>query len=456
MINLKLTSTVLFLVCAIGLNVSAQTAVSRSAWVVDKLYTYNHPFAAQRSDELATKMVKMQASPFAFYRGTAHLFYEDMKTWAPSNYISFASRNTWLAGDMHISNTGAFRDSSGNTVYDTTDFDEGYWGPYVWDVRRMAASMVLAAKENGISSADQQQLVVDFVDAYLNKLNDFRGTNDELSFRLTSSNTSGSVSDLIKKSSSQTRTQLLDKLTITVSGSRKFLESSELVKVSASDYAAIESAMVNYVYSIPVAKRYSSSYYAVKDVRLKLGSGVGSLGRHRYYVLIQGTTSSTADDVILQVKQQSPSVVSVAAPGALPSWSYENHEGQRAARSMKASLSNTDVLTGWTTINGAPYLVREKSPFEADLDYTELSSYSKFSTAVQYMGKVLAKNHAMADKDYDSTLNSYSIDKEITDAVTSKSGFKTETVNFAIQYSQQVQLDWTAFVTAAKSGAKLY
>lgn len=352
MTNLKRTSTVLYLALALalalGLNASAQTAVSRSAWVVDKLYSYNHSFAAQRSDELATKMVKMQATPFAFYRGTAHLFYEDMKTWAPSNYISFASRNTWLAGDMHISNMGAFRDASGNTVYDTTDFDEGYWGPYVWDVRRMAASIVLAARENKISAADQQKLVNDFVDSYLNKMNDFRGTNDELSYRLTSSNTSGSVNDLIKKSSSQTRAQLLDKLTTTASGSRKFLENSELVKVSAADYAAIESSVVNYVYTIALAKRYSSSFYAVKDVRLKLGSGVGSLGRHRYYVLIQGASSSNSDDVVLQVKQQSPSAVSIAVSGALPSWSYENHEGQRAARSMKASLSNTDALTGWS------------------------------------------------------------------------------------------------------------
>ena len=442
----------------LGLSFSAHadTAINRSAWVVDKLYNYNHPFAAQRPDELTTKMQKMQASPFIFYRGTAHLFYEDMKTWTPTAYTNFASRSTWLSGDMHMANMGAFKDASGNTVFDTTDFDEGYWGNYAWDVRRMAVSIVLAAKENGLSAANQQQLVIDFVDAYLNKMVDFQGANDELNYRLISSNTSGVVQDLIKKSASQTRAQLLSKNTTTSSGARKFLVNSELVKLSVSDYAAIETAVANYVYTIAPSKRYASSFYVVKDIRLKLGSGVGSLGRHRYYVLIQGATSSAADDIILQVKQQSPSTVSIAAQGALPAWSYENHEGQRAARSMKAALSNTDVLTGWTSVNGAPYLVREKSPFEADTDTTLLNSYSKFSTAVQFMGKVLAKNHAMADKDYDATLISYSMDKEINDAVISKSGFKTETANFAMQYAQQVQLDWTAMVSAAKANAKLY
>ena len=447
-----------FSVIAFALSVActalADTPDYRSAWVVSKLYNYNHPFAAQRPEELATKMAKMQASPFAFYRGTAHLFYEDMNSWKPSASISYATRSTWLAGDMHLGNTGAFRDASGNTVFDTTDFDEGYWGQFVWDVRRMATSIVLAAQENGLSATNQEQLVREFLDAYLAKMDDFRGSSEELNYRLTAGNTSGSVNDLIKKSAGQSRAQLLSKTT--ASGTGKFITTAEMVKVSAADYAAIETAVANYVYSIPVSKRYAASYYKVKDVRLKLGSGVGSLGRNRYYVLIQGGTSAATDDVILQLKQQSPSVVAIAAKDALPAWAYENHEGQRAARSMKAALSNTDVLTGWTRIYNAPYLVREKSPFEADLDYTSLTTYSKFSTTVQYIGKVLAKNHAASDKDHDPALNPYSIDKEIADIVSSKSGFKDEVTEFAKQYAQQVQWDWTAFVEARKSGVALY
>lgn len=441
---------------AIALPAGADTPTARSSWVVSNIHDYNHPFAAQLPQELSTKMQKMAAGPFAFYRGTAHLFYEDMKTWNASAYTSYASSTTWLDGDMHLANLGAFRDANGNTVYDTTDFDEGYWGPYVWDLRRMAASIVLAARENGLSAADQEQLVRDFLDSYLNKVGDFRGTNDELSYRLTSSNTSGEVKNLIQKSAGQTRADLLAKYTTTAGGGRVFQTTSELVAVTTQTYSLVQSAVAGYVATLPVSKRYSSGFYSVKDVRLKLGSGVGSLGRYRYYVLVEGPGSAGSDDVILQVKQESPSVVGIAAPGQLPSYAYEGHEGERAARSMKAGLSNTDVLTGWATISGAPYLVREKSPYEADLDYTKLTSYGSFSTAVQYMGKVVAKNHAMADKDYDATLNPYSIDKEIDDAVTSKSGLKTEVVNFATRYADQVQLDWQAFVNARNAGTPLY
>ena len=446
------------LACALLLicHAYADAPVYRSSWVVGKIYNYNHPFATKRSDDLATKMAKMQTSPFVFYRGTAHLFYEDMNSWKPSAYTSYATRNTWINGDMHMANMGAFRDAAGNFVFDTSDFDEGYWGQYVWDVRRMVVSIMLAAQENGLSSTNQEQLVREFLDAYLAKIEDFRDGNEELNYRLSSGNTSDFVNDLIKKSAGKTRQQLLNKTTSVTAGNRKFTLSRELVKLPPADYAALEAAISDYVYSIPLSKRQEPPFYKVKDICLKLGSGVGNLGRNRYYALIQGTTMGTDDDVILQIKQHSPSVVSIAAKDAMPTWAYENHEGQRVARSLKASLTYTDVLTGWTTIAGAPYSVREKSPYETDLDSTSLKTYSKFSGTVQNIGKVLAKNHAISDKDYDAALSPYNIDKEIADVITSKSGFKDEITEFAKQYAQQVQWDWTAFVEARKAGIALY
>jgi uncharacterized protein (DUF2252 family) len=161
--------------------------------------------------------------------------------------------------------------------------------------------------------------------------------------------------------------------------------------------------------------------------------------------------------VILQLKQEGPSSVALANNGNLPGYVYENHEGERAAKSMKANLSNTDWLVGWTSINSAPYLVREKSPYEADFDTSLLSTYGKFSTAVGYAAKVVAKNHATSDKDYDVSLIGYSIDKEIDDLINlGKGNFKAEIVNFAIDYANQVQLDYQSFVSAYQSGVVLY
>ena len=214
--------------------------------------------------------------------------------------------------------------------------------------------------------------------------------------------------------------------------------------------------MSSYITSIPTTKRYSNSYYAVKDIRQKLGSGVGSLGKMRYFVLVQGATTSTSDDVILEMKQQSSSTVAIAAPNLMPTSAYNSNQAYRMVRSAKAMSSNTDRLYGYTVVNSTAYSLREKSPFQEDFDYTLLTSYGKFKTAVEYMGKVLARAHSMSDQDYDATLITYSIDKQITDVVTSSSSFKDEIVNFSVDYATQVEYDWQSLKTAQQNGATLY
>lgn len=430
-------------------------AEDRDAWVAQEIYAYNHPFKAQASGELATKMQKMAGSPFQFFRGTAHLFYRDMNRLPASIHTNGATRMVWLQGDMHLANLGAFRDAKGNTVFDTSDFDEGYWGEYVWDLRRMAVSILLAAKGNGISASDRQALVNDFVKAYLDQMADFKGNDDEQSWRLTAGNTSGVVKDTIQAAAAKSRADLLAKYTI-LSGSRRvFLRNAELVEPPVATVTAIRTAMTDYIASIAISKRYPASYYAVKDIRQKLGSGTGSLGRLRYYVLIEGPSSSTADDVILEMKQESASAVALAAPNRMPGWIYDNHEGQRVARTMKALLSNADVLAGYTRVAGVPYFLREKSPWQEDFDFTKLTSCSKFKDAVRYAGKVLAKNHALADKDYDATLIPYSQDKEITD-IAPNTALRTEILGFALDYALQVEKDFNSFKRAYSSGAVLY
>lgn len=434
-------------------------ATSRYTWVVNQIYTYNHPFKAQLPGELATKMgvEKMAAGPFAFYRGTAHLFYEDMKTWPASAYVNTATRQTWLEGDMHLQNLGAFRDASGNDVFDTTDFDEGYWGPYVWDVRRMAVSILLAAKENGLSSSDRQSAVKAFLKSYLDKLADFKGNDGEKTYRLTKSDVTGVVDDTIQALGSKSQSDLLSKYTTVKSSKRVFAYSSSLQQLSATTLNAINAAMSSYISSIPSSKRYGSSYYTLKDAALKLGSGVGSLGRYRYYLLIEGGSSSTNDDVILEMKQEITSAVSIAAPDNMPASVYGYHEGNRVVKTHKAMLNNADVLVGYTTMNGLKFMLREKSAFQEDFDYTKLTSSSKFSEAAGYFGKVVAKNHALADKDYDSALIGYSMDKEILDAIGSNSsGFITEVLNFAVSYAAQVEQDYKDFMLARQNGEVLY
>lgn len=264
---------------------------------------------------------------------------------------------------------------------------------------------------------------------------EFKGSSAEANFQLVPGNMTGLVDDAIVVANAKTRSALLSKYTQIVGGARVFQNQPNLVSVGATTYSTISGAMGAYVNSIAPAKRYAASYYAVKDIRQKLGSGVGSLGRLRYCILIQGPSSSTNDDVILEAKQETVSAVSIVAPGRLPACAYDGHEDVHAAKTAKTQSLNADVLIGAATIAGAPYFVREKSPCQEDFDYARLTTAGKLNSAATYLGQALASAHAISDQDCDAAIVSYSIDKQVSDSVVSKSGFKAEIANFAFDYA---------------------
>lgn len=454
--SIRASSLALALALAACAQVPADAASARDGWVVEQIRDHNHPYAASARDELDTKLATMAGGPFAFYRGTAHLFFQDMKTLPASAYTSAQTGYTWIGGDAHLGNFDASRDSSGKAVFKVADFDEGYLGQYVWDLRRLAASLVLAGRDNGLSDAAIGTAVDTLVGAYVDRMGAFKGNDSESGFRLNKETTTGAVDDTIAKADGKSRASLLSKYTELAGAARRFQSLSNLVAVPAASYSAVTSSMAGYVSSIASSKRYPAAFYTVKDVRRKLGSGVGSLGRARYYVLVEGATSSTSDDVILEFKQEAASAVVAAAPGRLPVSAYDSHEGMRVARTAKAQVGNAEVLIGYASVAGVPFYVHEKSPFQEDFDPAKLDSAGKLDTAAGYLGQALASAHALADQDYDSAVVSYSIDKQVSEAVTSKSGLKSEIRAFAFAYAAQVELDWEGFVAAYKAGTPLY
>jgi uncharacterized protein (DUF2252 family) len=437
---------------------AAEAQTSRTSWVVTQIYNYNHPFAATDSTDLATKMSIMAGDAFDFFRGTDHIFYQDMVTLPTSSYTTTQTGYTWVGGDAHIGNFGAWQDSSGTNVFSVDDFDEGYLGQYVWDLRRLATSMVLAGRANGIADSDITTAIKTMVGAYVSEMNTFQGSSAELSFQLKNGNTSGVVQTTISNSSSDSRSSLLGKYTQVTNGVRSFQNiANTLVPVSSTTYNNISAAMSSYISTISSSKQYAPSYYQVKDIHQKLGSGVGSLGKLRYYVLIEGPSTSTSDDVILELKQETTSAVAEASSNGTTLNAADNsNDGARVALTNKAQTLNADVLVGYATINGMTFYFHEKSPYEEDFDYTQLTSAGKLNTAATYLGQALASAHAISDQDYNSAIVSYSIDKQVSNAVTSTSGLETEISTFAFNYAAQVNLDWQSFVSAYDAGTPLY
>ena len=413
--------------------------------VAERIFEHNHQFLATNLADLVTKMAKMREDVFPFYRATAHLFYRDMAVLPPSRYASERTARTWLAGDAHLANFSAMRDASGTEVFAVCDFDEGYPGQYVWDVRRLAASLLLASYGAEIAPAEREAAVGAMAAAYLERMAAFQGNNSELKFRLTADNTSGIVQKTIRKAAKADRAAFLQKFT-----------GPDTQAVSAATRAAVEAAMPQYLRSIARPKRKPAAFYTLLDLRQRFGAGMGSLGKLRYYALLEEQAGAPGDKLILELKQAIPSSVALAGGETMKPADYHNHEGYRIARAQRALLLNADVLTGCTTIAGMPFHAHEKAPTDKDFKPEDIASAEELRTAAGFLGMALASAHALADEDYDDTLAGVSIDRRITEAVTDRAGFIAELTAFASGYAARVRLDWEAFKAAQDRGDPLY
>ncbi len=457
-----------WMVCVLALAAAspASAPAQRSDWVVSGIRAYNQPFAAiAASGELDAKMKTMARSPLNFFRGTNHLFFHDMRTLPASAYVTPATGRTWLTGDAHLGNFDASRDNAGKTVFKLSDFDEGHRGQYVWDLRRLAASMVLSGRANGLSDDEIRKGVEAMVGAYADKMRVFAGGDEELGFQLVAANTAGAVADTIAKAEVRPPMAVLSKFTQLNLGKRTFRTLPELAAVSQADYRGIVDAIGAYTDSIPPSLRRPAGFYAVKDIRRKLHSGLGSLGRLRYYVLIEGASAAVTDDVVLEMKQQSVSAVAFATERT-SSIDGSRSDGARAASTARAMLVRADALTGDATVSGVPYYVHENAAQQKDFSAKPLRTAQTFVAAAAYFGQALASAHAVSDRDRDPSITyegiagegaaDDDIDARIAAAITSRGGLQTEIADFALAYAAQVQQDWQDFVLAYKQGTPLY
>ncbi len=442
-------------VVIVGSGVMFQTGVAGAGLTRDPvtvIYDHDHALhtlnGGATDDDLRTRTGELASSAWAFFRGTSPLYYRDLGELPPSAYAT-GGGDVWITGDAHPENTGADRGADNTEQYAINDTDDAWRGSWTWELRREAVALVLAGRANG-RSADQITTDVNtLVSEYAQWIKKFHGNDDEAGWRLTSDDTSDLSKSLIGKAADDSRSDLLDKWTTLSGSTRTFKSDPELQAVPDATRAAIVAAVA--AYRGTAAEPLSTAEAAVKDVRRRLGAGMGSLGRFRWYVLIEGDSSSTSDDRILELKQEVDPAPKQLAPGATTLTG-----GQRPAMALRWLVNESDPLAGWADAGGVPVLVKEKSPFAEDLEIGDLTTSAIWDDSVRDIGRLLAAAHARADQDISGTGLSYSADAAIDGAITSVSGLQAETTAFATSYADQVGTDWQAYVNAKNSGRPLF
>lgn len=141
------------------------------------LVEFDQKIMGHTEENRQSKYEKMKQSPFVFFRGSAYLFYYDVTNhWFP--YHTLESRPTWIQGDLHFENFGAFHNEEGKLVFDINDFDEGYLGSYLYDLLRMSVSVVLVCRQLGYEVNKQIDVVEAYLQTYHKQMSRFQTRKD--------------------------------------------------------------------------------------------------------------------------------------------------------------------------------------------------------------------------------------------------------------------------------------
>jgi uncharacterized protein (DUF2252 family) len=397
------------------------------------------------------KFRKMAASPFAFYRGSAPLFYADVvrleDPWADER-----TSRVWIQGDLHAENFGTYMDSAGILVFDVNDFDEAYVGHFTWDLRRMAASLALLGFAKALSDEAIERMIACYARAYVEQVRAFATGGHDREYRLTLDNTDGVLHEVLLRARLETRVALLEATTTVEAAERHFSSGSGVRRLQDGERAEVEQAFAAYLETIPEVKRQHSVSYAVKDVVGRAGFGIGSAGLPAYSLLVEGRTQALENDVVLSMKQGN-----VAAPSRVVSdreiERYFEHQGHRTAVSQRALQAHADPWLGWCELDGVGQVVKEVSPYEADIDWDQVSDLDEVFPLLEYLGQATAKVHCVSDAGSEQALVDFQTEEAIMTVVDGREDeFAADLVRFGGAYGNLARDDHRLFVDAFRNG----
>lgn len=418
----------------------------RTEHIINVLTTEFGELMAADPGAFHRKFRKMAASPFAFYRGSACLFYSDVQHDEP-RYLDDKTSRVWMHGDLHAENFGTYMNANGILVFNVNDFDEAYVGPFMWDLKRFAASVALIGYAKALSDSDISQLVTTFAHAYLKELRFIATEGDDAIGELTLDTTDGPLREVLQQARLGSRLRLLDTETELVDYDRRFRFKSGVYSVDDGQREKVEAAFERYVDTLPdTAKTLRPTALQIKDVVLRKGVGIGSAGLPSFNILLEGNSQALENDVLLYMKQaQVPAVSRVIDDTAVSE--YFLHQGHRTSESQRALQSYADSWCGYTEVDGVGQLVAEVSPYTNDLDWSDLDEPDEIGPVLAYLGRAVARMHSVADDDSDHGLVDYSTEEAIAAAVgNDDDGFVATLVDFAHVYGNRARIDHQLFV----------
>ncbi|MCX3063230.1 DUF2252 domain-containing protein [Streptomyces beihaiensis] len=436
---------------------SQPTAEQRGEQILSVFGTAFGELLAADPAAFRVKFRKMAASAFAFYRGTACLFYQDIaREQHGGPYLDDRTSRVWIHGDLHAENFGTYMDATGRLIFNVNDFDEAYVGPFTWDLKRFAASVALIGYAKALSDDQISDLVRAYAGAYRERIHALAtGAKDDEVPPFTLDTADGPLLGALRDARALTRFGLLDSMTQIRDAERRFAPDGGAIELDAATRYKVLAAFDGYLETLPESSLARPDSYRVKDVVGRRGIGIGSAGLPSYNILLEGNSDALENDVVIYMKQaQTPAVSRHVTDPAVRE--YFQHEGHRTVISQRALQAHADPWLGWTELDGAGQLVAEVSPYAVDLDWSDLDDMEEIEAVVADLGRATATMHAAADDQSGESLVPFSTERAIDAAIAADSddgeGFADLLVDFAHSYGARARGDHQIFVDLFRNG----
>jgi uncharacterized protein (DUF2252 family) len=406
---------------------------------------------ADRVDDLVPiRWGRMSISPFAFYRGSAALMAADLSS-CPRTELTVQ-----LCGDAHLSNFGVYGSPERSLLFDVNDFDETLPGPFEWDLKRLAASFAVAARDNGFDDEVGQEAAATSARAYRQHIQAYaemreldvwyaRVAAEDLVDLLLSSGAlkarrrerAMSVTETrLDKARRRDSVQAAEKLTEVVDGRRRIVDQPPLIRrfeeLSHGDVA--RDLFRQYVETLPDDRRTLVDRFEIIDVAMKV-VGVGSVGTRCFIVLLAGRDQD--DPLLLQVKEATRSVLEPHL-GA----SRYGHAGQRVVSGQRLTQAATDIFLGWMTgqPGGRHFYWRQLRDMKGSIDVAAVRP-GGLQLYAEVCGWALARGHARTGQR-----------RAIAAYLGNGDRFERAIAGFAKAYADQTERDYEDLLHAIRVG----
>ena len=382
------------------------------------------------------KCERMACSPFGYFRGAVPVMAYDLSL-VPNTGI-----HTQLCGDAHVRNLGAFAGPDGRLVFDINDFDETIVGPFEWDVKRMATSLILAGREASVPKVQCRLAAAAFLARYRRMMHLFATMPvlEVARYQVHRLDEVGPVSAILlaaKRSTPELNLRALTRSDSNHNGKRIFrTKLPALERLTGSVAKQVIASLVPYEESLLPERRRFLAQYHVLDVAFKV-VGTGSVGLRDYCVYLEG--NGRKDPLFIQIKEEAVSAYAPYVDGGEAMKTY--HQGRRVVEGERSMQLQSDPFLGWTKIEGRDYLVRQLNDHKGSLDMTTIKPAGLMEYA-SVCGELLARGHARGG---DCAM--------LAGYIGTSERFDHAITRFAETYADQTEQDWHQLVKHLKRTA---